>query len=149
MTILSSQKLKNVKYRFWLQKGIKNSISHIFVISNLQVIHYFILLWFKNKNPMFARFFHHVPIWHHFTSSSLFYYAILIKKNTSSKIIKSSSWWKQHSSHHSSHHPLLEKNDCCHEMRIDSIANQMLCWYSIVKKISCTYCVLLNFSRVG
>ena len=26
MTILSSQKLKNAKYRFWLQKGVKNSI---------------------------------------------------------------------------------------------------------------------------
>ena len=42
MTILSSQNLKNVKYRFWLQKGIKNHIRYDFLIRDPQIVGSFI-----------------------------------------------------------------------------------------------------------
>ena len=42
MTILSSQKLKNAKYRFWLQKGVKNSIRQDFPIRDPQLVGSFI-----------------------------------------------------------------------------------------------------------
>ena len=42
MTILSSQKLKNAKYRFWLQKGVKNSIRQDFLIRDPQLVGSFI-----------------------------------------------------------------------------------------------------------
>ena len=42
MTILSSQKLENVKYRFWLQKGVENHIRHVFLIRDPQIVGSFI-----------------------------------------------------------------------------------------------------------
>ena len=48
MTILSSQKLETVKYRIWLQKGVKNHIRHVFLIRDLEImrgsIYYFWLM---------------------------------------------------------------------------------------------------------
>ena len=38
MTILSNQKLKNAKYRFGLQKGVKNSIQLDFLIRDPQIV---------------------------------------------------------------------------------------------------------------
>ena len=46
MTILSSQKLKNVKYRFWLQKGVENHIRYVFLIRDPQIE--------GSKNPLGA-----------------------------------------------------------------------------------------------
>eukprot|EP00493_Phyllostaurus_siculus_P020503 UN20828 len=42
MTILSSQKLKNAKYRFWLQKEVKNPIRQDFLIRDPQLVGSFI-----------------------------------------------------------------------------------------------------------
>ena len=42
MTILSRQKLKNVKYRFWLQKGVENHIRYVFLIRDPQIVGSFI-----------------------------------------------------------------------------------------------------------
>ena len=42
MTTLSSQKLKNANYRFWLQKGVKNSIRQDFLIRDPQLVGSFI-----------------------------------------------------------------------------------------------------------
>ena len=42
MTILSSQKLKNVKYRFRLQKGVENHIRYVFLIRDPQIVGSFI-----------------------------------------------------------------------------------------------------------
>ena len=42
ITILSSQKLKNAKYRFGLQKGVKNSIRQDFLIRDPQIVGSFI-----------------------------------------------------------------------------------------------------------
>ena len=48
MTILSSQKLETVKYRFWLQKGVKNHIRYVFLIRDPEImrgsIYYFWLM---------------------------------------------------------------------------------------------------------
>ena len=38
MTILSSQKLKNAKYSFWLQKGVKNLIWQNILSRNPQIV---------------------------------------------------------------------------------------------------------------
>ena len=42
MTILSSQTLKNGKYRFWLQKWVENHIRYVFLIRDLQIVGGFI-----------------------------------------------------------------------------------------------------------
>ena len=47
MAILSSQKLKKAKYRFWLQKGVKSSIRYNFLIRNPEIVGSFICyFWF-------------------------------------------------------------------------------------------------------
>ena len=47
MAILSSQKLKKAKYRFWLQKGVKSSIRYNFLIRNPEIVDSFICyFWF-------------------------------------------------------------------------------------------------------
>ena len=38
MTILSSQKLKNAKYGFWLQKEVKNSIKQDFLSRDARIV---------------------------------------------------------------------------------------------------------------
>ena len=38
MTILSSQKLKDTKHRFWLQKDIKNSIQQDFLSRDSRIV---------------------------------------------------------------------------------------------------------------
>ena len=47
MDILSSQKFKNAKYRFWLQKGVKNWIRQDFLIRGLK-LYVSLLLLFQN-----------------------------------------------------------------------------------------------------
>ena len=42
MTTLSNQKLKNAKYSFWLQKGVKNLIRENFLSRDLQIVGGFI-----------------------------------------------------------------------------------------------------------
>ena len=42
MTILSSQNLRNVNYRFGLQKGVEKHIRYVFLIRDLQIIRGFI-----------------------------------------------------------------------------------------------------------
>ena len=42
MIILSNQKLKIAKYRFWLQKGVKNPIPSNFLIRDLNIVGSFI-----------------------------------------------------------------------------------------------------------
>ena len=44
MTILSNQKLKNVKYRFWLQKEVKIHIQYVFPIRDPPNCRWFHLL---------------------------------------------------------------------------------------------------------
>ena len=47
MIILSNQKLKIAKYRFWLQKGVKNPIPSNFLIRDLNIVGSFICyFWF-------------------------------------------------------------------------------------------------------
>ena len=47
MTILSTQNLKNTKYCFGAQKGVKNSIKGNFLIHNPQIVGGFICyFWF-------------------------------------------------------------------------------------------------------
>ena len=47
MVILSNQKLKIAKYRFWLQKEVKNSIPSNFLIRDLNIVASFICyFWF-------------------------------------------------------------------------------------------------------
>ena len=49
MAILSSQEFKKAKYRFWLQKGIKNSIRQDFLIRGLKL--YVVSLLLLSQNP--------------------------------------------------------------------------------------------------
>ena len=42
MTILSSQKVKNAKHRFWLQKGVKNLIRQDFLILHPRMVRGFV-----------------------------------------------------------------------------------------------------------
>ena len=46
-TILSSQKLKNTKYRFWLQKVVKNSIWYDFLNRDPKIVGGFIYYFFS------------------------------------------------------------------------------------------------------
>ena len=50
MTISSSQKMKNVKYRFWLQRGIKSHIRHSFFMSHPHVVGWFHLLFLAHNH---------------------------------------------------------------------------------------------------
>ena len=53
MTILSSQKLKNAKYRFWLQKGVKNGIGQDFLIRDLKL--YVVSFLLLSQNLFYER----------------------------------------------------------------------------------------------